>query len=87
MGRRATLREKSGYWASDAGGKTRRFGKVGEVSRAEAERRLHEYLASTKTATPTVVDVPASLPTVNDLADRFLAWVLEHRGRNAHRCR
>src|ERR1051326_5804756 len=26
MGRRAPLRQKGGYWASDAGGKTKRFG-------------------------------------------------------------
>jgi len=90
MGRQAKLRQKGGYWASDAGGKTTYFGRVTEVSHAAAMCKLHEHLATAKTVPKMVVDVqPGVHLTVNDLAERFLNWVLCHRGTKAHkeRCR
>jgi hypothetical protein len=82
MGRQAKLRQKGGYWASDAGGKTTYFGKVTEVSHAAAMCKLHEHLATANTVPKLVVDVqPGVHLTVNDLAERFLNWVLCHRGR------
>ena len=85
MGRRAKLRQKDGYWASDAGGKTPRFGRVSEVTRPEALRRLHEHLAK---GAPRDDDsgnqVPEFTLTVGELADRFLEWVLAQRGQKAH---
>jgi len=90
MGRQAKLRQKGGYWASDAGGKTTYFGKVTKVSHADAMCKLHEHLVTVKAVPRVVVDVQPGVDlTVNDLAERFLNWVLCHRGMKAHkeRCR
>jgi hypothetical protein len=85
MGRQAKLRQKGGYWASDAGGKTTYFGRVTEVSHAIAMCKLHEHLAKLKTVSKIVVSVQPGVDlTVNDLAERFLNWVLRHRGTKAH---
>ncbi len=43
--------------------------------------------AHTPTLTPNPLSSNSPTLTVNALAERFLAWVLEHRGANAHRCR
>lgn len=46
MGRQAKLWRKGGYWYSEAGGRAKRFGRVGEVAREDALRRFRERLAS-----------------------------------------
>jgi integrase len=86
MGRQAKLRQKDGHWATDAGGKTTRFGKVSEITRSEALRRFHAHLANgTAQDDASGNEAPESTITVGDLADRFLGWVLAHRGVKAHR--
>ena len=86
MGRQAKLRQKGVYWASDAGGKTTYFGRVTEVPHAVAMCKLHEHLANLKTVSKIVVDVQPGVDlTVNELAERFLNWVLCHRGTKAHK--
>jgi hypothetical protein len=45
MGRQASVRQKNGYWFSEAGGVGRYFGRVDVVSRAEAMARLWAALA------------------------------------------
>src|SRR5690242_21134105 len=80
MGRHAGLRQRDGYWISYTGGKATYFGRVADTPHADALRRFHELVGGggQDNAPP-----PPTL-TVNALADRFLTWVLEHRGRKAH---
>lgn len=47
-GRNPEVRAKGGYWYSEAGGRARRFGCVGEVSKAEATSRLWKALAESE---------------------------------------
>lgn len=80
MPRSAKLRNKGGFWASDAGGKTRYFGKVDEVPYVEALRRFREFLA----VPPLAVVGDAAVPvTVAELIGLFLAWVKAQRGDKA----
>ena len=127
MGRQASIRQKNGYWFSEAGGVGRYFGRVDMVSRAEAMARLWAALADsggargvgfvvadgendlrtseptppvgckqTKVkkssfarrmtkATPSPHTQTLSTITVHELAERFLAWVLAHRGEKAYK--
>jgi integrase len=92
MPRQPRLRKKSGYWASDAGGATRYFGKVGEVPFEEAQRRFRDYLAGSSRPPsappgdpgPTPPSSPpepqaATSPPVADLVPKFLAWMERNR--------
>jgi hypothetical protein len=45
MGRKASVRQKNGYWFSEAGGVGRYFGRVAQVSYSEAMARLWAALA------------------------------------------
>jgi hypothetical protein len=56
------LRKKSDDWASDAGGTTRQFGKVGEVPFEEAQRRFREFLAGDRQSPTVPSTVPVSPP-------------------------
>lgn len=80
MPRSAKLRNKGGYWASDAGGKTRYFGKVDETSYAEALRRFREFLAVPPLA---LVDEATKPIAVAELIELFLPWVRTHRGEKS----
>jgi integrase len=76
MGRQAKLGRKAGYWYSEAGGKARRFGRIGIVSYREALARFRAALAETPDAGAS--DGPGVL-TMATLAERYLAWVGTHR--------
>lgn len=79
MSRQASLRQKGKYWASFINGETKRFGRVDEVSQADATKRFREYLASIggpAERSPTI--------TLDQLAERFLVWVAANRGKKAH---
>lgn len=85
MGRQATLRQKGGHWASDAGGKTRRFGKVAETPYADALQRFREHLANPKPTDAPESPTPTSAFIVGDLRDKYLAWLKRNRSDKNHR--
>lgn len=84
MGRVAKVRQKGDYWTSDAGGKTTYFGKVAEVSHAEATQRLHAHLAEAKTLVPPAPNPNPTL-TLDGLRTKYLAWLKRHRSALLHR--
>jgi integrase len=83
MARQAKLREKAGYWYSDAGGKARYFGKVGAVPRDEALRRFHAALTDDRAVKVAPSEFMAR--PVSDLIDRYLEWVQAKREGESHR--
>jgi integrase len=142
MARKPGVRVVNGHWYSQAGGVGRYFGKVDQVSHAEAMSRLFKALAdgdrrflptqsedsrgerevgieasgiregkgtklpspSPRVSFPSLPNIPKAKsvpsrspspllstqepspsPTVNALADAFLAWIERHRPAKAHR--
>ncbi len=82
MARQPRLKDKSGYWYSESGGKAMQSGRVGLFPHAEAEARWREYLGSiTRPAEPVG---PHGEVIVTQLAFDFLKWVGEKRGDTAH---
>ncbi len=78
MPRTAKLGQKRGYWYSQAGGRARYFGRVGEIPYADALQRFREAVAKPKPPTR------EGLITVDDLTDRYLSWLKAHRGKRTH---
>ncbi len=95
MPRQPRLRKKSGYWASDAGGTTSYFGKVGEVAFEDAQRRFRDFLSGDRqpatgpiavspppsSPQPAVIAISQPSPTVAELVPKFLAWMERNRDR------
>jgi integrase len=78
MSRPAKLRNKNGYWYSEAGGVGRYFGRVGEVSHREALGRLRAALGSQ------VSSPRPAVPTVKALASQYLEWLKAHRSHGSY---
>jgi hypothetical protein len=57
MGRQASVRQKNGYWFSEAEGAGRYFGRVDVTSRAEAMARLWATLAGNYGGSDRLVEV------------------------------
>lgn len=86
MPRPATLRQKNGYWFTEAGGKARYFGRVDEVSHKEALRRFHRALSEPDDLLPASPGIALGREkvTVRELADAFLEWVETNRSPKNH---
>lgn len=80
MPRQAKLRKKNGHWYTAAKG-GRYFGKVGEVSYADAEQAFREFLANAgPTEAHPLQTAEAGRPcTVQEVCDIHLDWVKSHR--------
>lgn len=99
MARKPNVRNKSGYWYSEAGGKARRFGRCDEVSRAEALSRLWQAIADDEAlvlcqAKDAHAQEQAALsPHVDEglgvsshtLTNAYLEWIKAHRSSALHR--
>lgn len=90
MARQASVRNRSGYWISEAGGVLRTFGRVDVVSRDDAQRRLVASLVGVG-ALPSTTPIErhetpreASTLTVGDLRGRYLDWIKRNRSRRLH---
>src|SRR4051812_21654388 len=84
MGRKSALRQKSGYWATHIGGKTKYFGRVSDVPYADAMRRFQDFQV-VRDLEVVKEEAPAYALTVDALADLFLTWVQTNRGEKAHK--
>jgi integrase len=77
MARRPEVYIKAGRWYSQAGGKSRYFGKVDEMSRAEATALLWSALSG---VAPEPREPKSETgPAVEELRDAYLAWLARHR--------
>jgi hypothetical protein len=80
MPRQPKLRQKAGYWCSEAGAPGGKyFGKVGEVTHSDAMRRFRAFLASISAERPTPSAPARRDITVRELMTKFLAWLERYR--------
>ena len=80
MPRQPKLRQKAGYWYSEAGAPGGKYyGKGGEITHSDAMRRFRAFLASV-TAERATPSAPAHrVITVKELMSKFLEWLGRHR--------
>lgn len=79
---------KHAYWSTDAGGRRVYFGKVGEVSRKQAETQFADHLKAIRTETNAQRDVRlANAPSVWELCDRHNLWYQANRADRSYRQR
>ncbi|MCA1686171.1 MAG: hypothetical protein LC745_09360 [Planctomycetia bacterium] len=84
MARQPKLRQKDGFWFSEAGGKPRRYGKVGMVAFEDAQRAFIADLAARPAAgNPALKPALPEVATIELMTD-FLKRVKEHRGERAY---
>jgi integrase len=77
MGRPASVRNKAGWWVTEAGGKLHKLGRVDAMSREGAMSALSWILQGNTKASP-------KDGTVADLVAKYLAWVQVNRSDRLH---